>query len=392
MAYTFFDCDNHYYEATDAFTRHAEPEFAKRTIQWAQINGKTRLLVGGRINRFIPNPTFDPVALPGALDEYFRGRNPKSADIRQLFGELEPIRPAYRDRDARLALMDEQGIQGTLLLPTLGVGIEQALIHDLPALASAFRSFNRWLDDDWGYAYQERIFAAPYITLSDPGNAAAELRRALDRDARFVVMIAGPVMTAEGPKSPADPCFDGFWGLAAESGITVAYHSGLTYYNRYQADWGESAELEAFKGAISFTALSSPDPVHDTFASMLAHRLFDRFPRLRFAVIESGSAWLLHLFAKLAKVYGQAPFRFPEDPRETIRRHVWVSPYYEDELDVLKDLVGADRILMGSDFPHAEGLAEPRTYVKDLRNFHYTPEEIEKVMRSNGLELSVRLS
>ena len=73
-----FDCDNHYYEALDAFTRHLEPEFAKRTMQWAEIDGKQRLLVGGRINRFIPNPTFDPVSKPGALDEYFRGRNPRA--------------------------------------------------------------------------------------------------------------------------------------------------------------------------------------------------------------------------------------------------------------------------------------------------------------------------
>ena len=50
-----------------------------------------------------------------------------------------------------------------------------------------------------------------------------------------------------------------------------------------------------------------------------------------------------HLFAKLKKSYGQTPRAYPEDPRETFRRHVWVSPYYEDELDVLRDLMGADR-------------------------------------------------
>ena len=61
-----FDADNHYYEAVDAFTRHIEPEYARRAMQWATVNGKERLLVGGKINRFIPNPQFDPVAKPGA--------------------------------------------------------------------------------------------------------------------------------------------------------------------------------------------------------------------------------------------------------------------------------------------------------------------------------------
>src|ERR1700754_4122289 len=103
-----FDADNHYYEATDAFTRYIEPQYAKRAMQWAEVNGKTRLLVGGKINRFIPNPTFDPVSKPGALDEYFRGRNPKAAGGKDLFGELDPISPVYRDRDARLTKMDEQ--------------------------------------------------------------------------------------------------------------------------------------------------------------------------------------------------------------------------------------------------------------------------------------------
>ncbi|MGH3400892.1 MAG: hypothetical protein ACRDPO_40035, partial [Streptosporangiaceae bacterium] len=114
LPFRFFDCDNHYYEATDAFTRHLERGWAKRTMQWAQIEGRTRLLVGGKINRFIPNPTFDPVAKPGAMDEYFRGRNPKNASTIELFGELEPIRPEYRDRDARLAVMDRQGMAGAI--------------------------------------------------------------------------------------------------------------------------------------------------------------------------------------------------------------------------------------------------------------------------------------
>ena len=69
-----FDADNHYYEATDAFTRYIEPEYAKRAMQWAEIDGKTRLLVGGRVNRFIPNPTFSHLAKPGSLEQYFRGQ------------------------------------------------------------------------------------------------------------------------------------------------------------------------------------------------------------------------------------------------------------------------------------------------------------------------------
>ena len=191
--FTAFDADNHYYEATDAFIRHVDPAMHKRCMQWAELNGKQRLLVGGKVNRFIPNPTFDPVARPGSLDEYFRGRNPDAKDIKSMFGALEPISPAYRDPAARLAVMDEQGLDGAFMFPTLGVGMEVSLNHDVPALVAAFKGFNRWLEEDWGFNYQERIFAAPMISLVDVDAAIEEVEYALERDARIVCVKSGPV-------------------------------------------------------------------------------------------------------------------------------------------------------------------------------------------------------
>lgn len=131
-----FDADHHYYEATDAFTRHIDPKMAKRCMQWAEVGGKQRLLVGGKINKFIPNPTFDPIAAPGSLEDYFRGRNTEGLDLKTMFGELDPIseHPEYRDRAARVRQLDEQGLSGALLFPTLGVGMQEALRRDLPAL------------------------------------------------------------------------------------------------------------------------------------------------------------------------------------------------------------------------------------------------------------------
>jgi len=388
LPFCCFDADNHYYEALDAFTRHLEPGFEKRCMQWVELGGRTRLLVGGRLNRFIPNPTFDPVAKPGVLDEFFRGKNPDAADVRTLFGELEPIRAAYRNRDARLALMDEQGIEKAFLFPTLGVGMAQALVNDLPAQQAAFRAFNRWLDDDWGFHYRERLFAAPYITLSDLGNAVSELEWALERDARIVCMVAGPVMTAAGSRSPADPCFDPFWARANEAGITVAYHGGDYGYGKYVEEWGEPGDLESFRGTPLKSVMLSNRAPFDTFAALVCHRLFARFPNLRVASVEQGSNWVPWLFQTFRRVYGQSPKGFAENPQDTFRRHIWVSPFHEDDVPLLRDLLGADRLLMGSDFPHAEGLATPTDYVYELKDF--ADDEIRKVMRDNALSLSQR--
>jgi predicted TIM-barrel fold metal-dependent hydrolase len=136
--------------------------------------------------------------------------------------------------------------------------------------------------------------------------------------------------------------------------------------------------------------LASYNPIQDTIANLLAHGLFERFPNLRLASIETGSDWVFHLFEKLKKSFGQTPLAYPEDPRETFKRHVSVSPFYEDELGNLRDLIGAEHILMGSDYPHAEGLAEPATYIKDLRNFNFSDQESRLIMRDNGLALSMR--
>ncbi|OAA27862.1 Amidohydrolase [Frankia sp. EI5c] len=379
-----FDADNHYYEALDAFTRHIEPEFARRCMQWAEVGGRTRLLVGGRVNRFLPNPTFSALARPGALEQYFRGE--AGGPVAELFGELEPPRPEYRDRDARLRVMDELGLDGAFFFPTLGVGMERALKDDLPAARAAFRAFNRWLDEDWGFAYRGRIFAAPYLSLSDPAAAVAELRWALERGVRVLVMRAGPVLTERGLKSPADRMFDEFWALAAESGVVCAYHGGDDVYQELVSWWSESGETEAFR-MTPLRTLLSPSGVADTFAALLAQGTLSRHPGLRFAAIETGSDWVSPLFRSLKKSFAQNPGAWAEDPRETFRRHVWVAPFHESDLAGLRELIGTERILLGSDWPHVEGLADPLAFVKDLAAAGFDDAEIRLVMGGNARAL-----
>ena len=129
-------------------------------------------------------------------------------------------------------------------------------------------------------------------------------------------------------------------------------------------------------------------PVDDVLASLLCAELFVRFPRLRVATIESGSSWVPGLLAKLEKAYGQMPFAFKADPVEQFRQHVWVSPYYEDDLERLKQTIGADHILFGSDYPHGEGLADPVSFVNDLPGF--SKDDVQLIMRDNGLGLVQR--
>ena len=379
-----FDADNHYYEATDAFIRHIDPSMAKRCMQWVELDGRQRLLVGGKVNRFIPNPTFNPVSKPGALDMYFRGKV-AGGDLKSMFGELDQISPAYRDRDARHALMNEQGLDAAFFFPTLGVGMEESLRHDIPALTAAFRAFNRWIDDDWGFAYKSAIYAAPYITLADPQWALDELNWAIGRGVRIIVMRTAPVPALGGQtRSPGDAIYDPFWARAAQARVTVAFHSGDAGYGKYVDDWEPGGDFEAFKFSALRTMTGDRAPF-DMFAVLVCHGVFTRHPDLRCASIESGSEWVKPLIKKFKKAYAQNPFMFGADPIEQFKKQVWIAPFYEDDIRGLADEIGVERVLFGSDYPHAEGLAVPMAFVNDLHGF--SAGETRLIMRDNALEL-----
>jgi len=359
-----FDFDNHYYEAEDAFTRHLDKRSRGRTVRWADVDGRRRLLVGGKLNSYVANPTFDPVARPGSLFDWYRG-NPEQQTIVEAFGELEPIRAEYRDRSARLRTMDDQGVAGTLLYPTLGVGIEDALRDDPDAAARAFHAFNLWLEEDWGFAHEGRIFAVPYIQLLEPAAAATELARVIDRGAIAVNVRNAPVPAPGGYRSPFDPVYDNFWGLAAEAGIPVATHAGNDGYDALIQMWEPGgAESSLFRSPLR-GVVTKNRAVSDFYATALCHKVFERFPALRMVSVENGASWIPDLLHRLDDAANRNPGHFADHPSTTFGEHVWVTPFWEDDVSSLMDVMRTDRLLLGSDWPHAEGTRQPMDFVTE---------------------------
>ena len=387
MATLPIDADNHYYEPLDAFTRHLDPAFRDRGVKPVQEGKRTYLLIGGKLNRFIPNPTFDPIIVPGCLDPLFRGQIPEGVDPRSLM-KVEPLRQEYRDRDLRIETMDEQGLGAALLFPTLGCGVEQALAHDIPATMATLHAFNRWLEEDWGFDYEGRIIAAPMLSLADPEAAVVELESLLERGARVVHVRPAPVPAAHGSsRSLGDPVFDPIWARLAEASVPVAFHLGDSgYEGRMAAAWGGSDHFEGFGNLdVLSRVLVADRAIHDTVAALIVHGALARHPGLRIASIENGSDWV-HLLAKrLRKQANQTPWVFAEDPVDTIRRHVFTTPYLEEDLEKLVDLIGVDRVLFGSDWPHGEGVARPLDFQKELGAFD--EQAVQRIMHDNCAEL-----
>ena len=381
LPYPAFDADNHYYEALDAFTRHLDPRMGPRTVQWAEVEGRRYHLVGGKISYAVSNPTFDPIAKAGAMRDYFSGNATQRSPL-EMLRDREPIRPEYRDRDARVEVLQEQNLEACWLFPTLGVLYEELLKHDPEAVQILFRAFNQWLEDDWGLDYQNRIFAAPYISMSRVPDACAELERVLANGARLICMRPAAVWTDDGPKSPADPIFDPFWARVNEAGITVVVHAGDSGYTThgYVSD-GFSA---SFGGgwSPSIKAFNIERAAYDYLITLVFEKLFVRFPNLRVASIENGSDFLPDMQRKLGHHHTRRADWFGEDPMETFRRHVWINPFWEDDVNEVADIMGTDRVIFGSDWPHIEGMPQPLDYLEELTAF--SDADRQKILRDNA--------
>ncbi|MFO0688655.1 MAG: amidohydrolase family protein [Myxococcota bacterium] len=390
LDYALFDADNHYYETRDCFTRHMEAKYAHLAVRSVfDAEGQERILVGDRPFRFM-DPKFDVTNRPGSLLELLRKRD-ESGTWAQSYS-AENMLPAYQHRDARLAMMDEQGIETVIMLPTLAVCVEQTMRDDVVATYANLRSFNRWLDEEWGFDYRGRILTPPLLSLLDLDEACKELDRVLRAGARVIHLRPGPAFG----RSPGDPHFDPFWARLHEAKVAVAFHiSDSGYSASIGREWGQEPEPNVrYQSAFQWAFLHGDRPIMETLGALIYDNLFGRFPNLQILSLENGSGWVAYLLDLLDHKKGmgrRGPWLggyFRGRPSEVFKRHVYVSPYPEDDVPALVRLIGAERVLFGSDFPHPEGLAEPARFADLLEAF--PPGDVRRIMRDNAVELFAR--
>ena len=363
-----FDADNHYYEPTDCFTRFMPAATADEAIRVVQVEGARQVLVGDRPFTFLHDPFRETTAKPGSLREMLR--NMKSGIAVEENPTIEPIRPAYRDRTARLELMDEQGVDAMVLFPTLAVCVEH-FMKDNPARTYAnVHAFNRWLEEDWGFGADGRIYGVPLMSLLDVDAAVAELVWVLDHGARFIHLRPGP----QGGRNPADPHFDPFWSRVDEAKLTVCFHISESGYNEMMSvHWGEEANPSSHEqSAFQWTSFYGDLPIMQTISGLTFHNFFGRFPNVSVMSVENGSLWVPYLLGAMDKMKGMGrngpwPGGYVKGrPSEIVKQRVFVSPYHEEDIPALCDVIGSGQVLFGSDFPHAEGLAEPLSFRNGL--------------------------
>lgn len=392
LDYLAIDADNHFYEPDDCCTRHLDPRFKDRAVhvrrqaegpgQWyfrdkpLTFHRGTRdfVMKPGQYRAFMSGATFDPNAPP----------------------EMVPaLSPEYSQRDVRLGAMDRQGLQACVMLPSFGVAFEAECGGDPEAACGAVTAFNKWVEDDWGYAYQNRIFTPASISLFDRDMAVEELERVLAGGARTISLRPGPLNGI----SPADPHFDPFWARVNEAEIPVILHIGVSGYNAIVgAMWGEKPDVSEIEmSPFLYYTCFGKRPIMDTIACFIFHNLFGRFPKIKMLSVENGSSWIPEFLKDIDKS-GMVTVSTQGDkhvdsiggsltgrPSDIFKEHFWVCPFFEDPVPALVDTIGADHVIFGSDWPHPEGVTEPLDFLDECEGL--SDEQIRMIMRENNEKL-----
>jgi predicted TIM-barrel fold metal-dependent hydrolase len=388
LDYPLIDADGHYYEPDDCFSRHIESRFKDATVRVERSgdDGLGRVYVGDR-RTFMSVMPGDYASAPGALQGLFVGEVSDGFTHREVINAKD--HPEFTERTARLALMDDQGVEASIMLPTLGVAVEQDMVDDVELTYASLRAFNRWLEEDWGYGDDGRLFAVPMLSLLSIDHAMMELHRVIDLGARLVHLRPGPV----GGRSPAHPDHDPFWATVAEAGVAVIFHVSNSGYNRvYGSLWSEDAGNPSHRQSpLQWALCNTERPIVDTLTALALHNLFGRHPDVRIMSIENGSTWvrpLMKAVDKAAALGRRGPMlggQLPARPGEALAEHLWVCPFPEDDVHDLIAVLGADHTLFGSDYPHPEGLRQPADFVDRLAECDAVT--AHKVLRGNTAAL-----
>jgi predicted TIM-barrel fold metal-dependent hydrolase len=383
LPYPVFDADNHFYEPKEALTQFL-PERRKGVIDYIDVRGRTKIMVRNVVSDYIPNPTFEVVARPGAQEEYFRhGSGGKS--YREVVGKPMKAIPAFRNPEARLEVMDSLGLDYTLMFPTLASLVEERLKDDPDLILDIVHALNEWMYETWQFNYQDRIFSTPVINLGVVDRALEELQWCLERGAKTVLVRPAPVPGYRGTRSLGMEEFDPFWDACVKAGIPVSMHASDSGYSEYLNDWEPGDEFKPFAPTAFRMVAMGKRPIEDTMAALVCHGALTRNPDLRVLSIENGADWVPYLFKQFKSVYSKMPQGFLEDPIEAFHRCVYVAPFWEDDFAQMADLLGIDRVIFGSDWPHPEGLAQPTHLIDDLAGLD--AEGQRKVMGGNMIDL-----
>jgi predicted TIM-barrel fold metal-dependent hydrolase len=383
-----FDCDSHIYELNYDFMKGYLPK--RLQPDWlierrVGRDGRFGLYVG---ERMVENTECSPDGLvppPGRLKEWLKAMKEGQTNVTD--GWVKPTPDMY-DRDARIAKLDEFGVDYTMLFLGEFVATFGYYPHDKTGV-EVLNAYNRYLHDNWGFAYKDRLFTTGVLSLWDLEASIAEAKWLVKNGAKVICMPMGPVHE----KSPAHPYFDPIWNILNEAKVTIAFHvSEANFMHPIIRAWGEKPLQSRRVGQTAWQWMFcySEIPVQMTIANIIYHNFFERFPDLRIASVENGANWLPAFLEKMDKMRGMAKNGYwpcgqlKHRPSAIFKKYCATVAYPEDDVKgIVARMGGTAGVLMGSDYPHAEGVKEPRAFYTEALT-ELPDAEVRQIMYDNA--------
>ena len=270
--------------------------------------------------------------------------------------------PALRIRD-----QDRDGVSAEVVFPTLA--LQACFVSPDPAFQMALaRAYNDWVAEVFT-PHGTRFAAAAVVPMADVAAACDEAERAAGLGLRSLFI------PAQMPARPYnDPGYDRFWGVAEATGLPLTLHAGTGHEPRVERGPGGAV--------INYVLGSQADGAH-VVCYLTMSGVLDRFPRLQFVTVETGSAWLAWVMTTMDEIYEKhhmwAQPKLSMRPSDFVRRQGHVT-FQNDPVGVANRVfTGCDALLWGSDYPHPEG-TWPRSRESLAEQLRGVPEDEQRRM------------
>jgi uncharacterized protein len=346
------DADGHILEPPTLWEEYIDPKFRERALRIViDENGLEELEIDGRRSTMTRRGFPATLGAMGAPDLADMQLNPSRTYLREApYGSMDPYE--------RIKVLDAENIDIAFLYTTVGL-LWEAEVDD-PELSQAYtRAYNRWICEFC--SDQPRLIPTAHLSLSDPEAAAKELIRAVGEGARGGYVAP---FTHDG-RPLGHPSNDPVFAAAQDLGVPLALHP------TFEPQWTKGTRMGTWENVKQLRLLASvqaSDGVRHQFTTLFDYGVFDKFPQLKFLVLESGGGWIGYWLDRIDAVYShtfigqKVPLK--HKPSDYFRSQIWISCDPDERtIPSLAQRFGVERFLWASDFPHADHTSE---YVHDL--------------------------
>ena len=369
------DSDSHIAEPVDLWEKNLEPKYRSRALclrrdeqglEYLSVDGKKSTgYQGGQLA--------STMAGVGRSKEWVLERAHMS------FAEGGTLAPGAVDPHERIRFLDSEGIDVTFIYPTLGLGWSWEC--EDPQLSAAYcRVYNDWLSD-WCSPYPDRLIGIAHASVRDVNEGVVELKRVAKMGMKGAFIQPVSVNGID----YGDSYYDPFWAAAQELEMPITLHVA---FNPNYLGRELFSDTDGMGPEFMSEMLNHGDFLV-SLTNLMCEGVFERFPRLRMNMVEDGSGWITHWLDKMDIKYEMYSEDLPlkMKPSDYFKRQIWISiEPDETTAPYTARLVGADRLLWGSDWPHVEGHTEPVGKMK--RNVASLPEEDQrKILGENALAM-----